>query len=311
MEPLTPQPIEVTFSRLGQSDIPLLSADLTELSNLSPAALEVLEEAWEDIEPARRRQIMRRLVDLAEDNFDLNFDNIFKSHLKDGDEEVRSTAIEGLWENEEASLIQPLIGLLERDRSERVRAAAATALGRFALLAELRKLRPAYRSRVTRALLSVINDKSKPVEVRRRALESAAPLNLPEIRRAIFDAYHSRNHKLKISAIFAMGRSCSRTWLPTLLREMASTEVEMRYEAAQACGELGEKEAVEHLIELVTDADIEVQLVAIKSLGKIGDPEAKECLEGCLDNPDEAIQQAAEQALEELEAGEDLMSFQF
>jgi HEAT repeat protein len=77
----------------------------------------------------------------------------------------------------------------------------------------------------------------------------------------------------------------------------------MRYEAAGACGELGEKEAVPYLIELVSDPDVEVQLAAIKALGKIGAPEAKVCLEQCLDNPNDIVRQAAEQALYELEGG--------
>ncbi len=297
-------PIEEIIASLGNPDKSLLNSRLAQLSSLSSEELKLLDRVWETIEPKRRRQIIYRLVELAENNFELNFDSIFKSRLKDPDDEVRSTAIEGLWESEETSLIEPLINLLEQDGSEKVQAAAATALGKFALLAELKKLRPSHKSKISRALLIVINDKSKPLEVKRRALEAAAPLSLPQMKQAITEAYQSSDPRLKISALFAMGRSCNRFWLPILLKELTSTDAEMRYEAAGACGELGEKEAVPYLTELVSDPDVEVQLVAIKALGKIGAPEAKVCLEQCLDNPNEIVRQVAEQALYELEGGE-------
>jgi HEAT repeat protein len=311
MEPPMSLPIEEIVTSLSQPDRSPASSKLVQLSNLSPEALESLERAWEGIEPKQRRQIMSRLVELAEDNFELNFDSIFKSRLKDSDDEVRSIAIEGLWESEETCLIDPLIGLLEKDSSEKVQAVAATALGKFALLAELKKLRTSHKSKISKALLAIITDEGKPVEVKRRALEAAAPLSLPQMKQAIMEAYQSSNPSLKISAIFAMGRSCNRSWLPILLKELTGSDAEMRYEAAGACGELGEKEAVPYLIELVSDPDAEVQLAAVRALGKIGASEAKGCLEQCLDNPSEAIQQAAEHALYELEGGEEPLSFRF
>jgi len=305
MEPAMPPPIEQTIAELSNHDKPLLNSWLVELSSLNSAELKLFERAWETIEPKRRRQIMYRLVALAEDNFELDFDGILKGRLKDQDAEVRSKAIEGLWENEEASLIDPLIDLLEQDNSEKVQAAAATALGKFALLAELKKLRPSHKSKVCQALLAVINDKSKPIEVKRRALEAAAPLTMSQMKKAIAEAYQSGNHQLRISAIFAMGKSCNPSWIPILLKELASADAEIRYEAAGACGELGEEEAAPYLIELIHDPDIDVRLAVIQALGKIGGPEAKGCLEKCLNSPNEAIQQAAEQALCQLEAEED------
>jgi HEAT repeat protein len=310
MEPAMPPSVEQTIAKLSNPDKQLLNSWLADLSSLNSAELKLFEQAWETIEPKRRRQIMYRLVELAEDNFELDFDNIFKGRLKDEDAEVRSKAIEGLWESEEASLIDPLIDLLEQDSSEKVQAAAATALGKFALLAELEKLRPSHKSKICRTLLTVINDKSKPLEVKRRALEAAAPLTLPQMKKTIAEAYQSRNHQLRISALFAMGKSCNPSWLPILLKELASADAEIRYEAAGACGELGEEEAASYLTELVNDPDIDVRLVAIQALGKIGGPEAKGCLEKCLSSSNEVIQEAAEQALRQLEAEEEPLFFE-
>ena len=305
MEPALPPPVEQTIAKLVNPDTKLLDSWLTDLSILSSADLKPLEQAWPTIELKRRRQIIYRLFELAETNFELDFDDIFKERLKDEDAEVRSKAIEGLWENEEPSLIEPLIDLLEKDSSEEVQAAAARALGKFALLAELEKLRPNQKARVSRSLLAVINDRAKPVEVKRRALEAAAPLSLSQMKKAIAEAYQSGDNKIKISALFAMGKSCNTSWLPILLKELSNTDSEIRYEAAGACGELGGEEAASYLCDIVNDPDIDVRLAAIQSLGKIGGPEAKGCLEKCLNYPDEAIQKAAGQALSQLEAEED------
>jgi HEAT repeat protein len=304
-----PLPIEETIANLSNSDKPLLSSRLTELSNLNAQELALFEEAWQTIEPKRRRQIIYRLVELAENNFELDFDDIFKGRLKDEDADVQSKAVEGLWENEETTLIDPLIELLEPASPEKVQATAATALGKFALLAELDKLRDKHKARVCHALLGVIEDTSRAIEVKRRALEAAAPLSLPQLEKAIARAYQSSVPKLKTSAIFAMGKNCDPRWLPILIRELNNADAEIRYEAANACGELGEKEAAPYLSELTRDADVDVQLAAIQALGKIGGPEAKDSLERCLTDDSEVIQQAAELALNELEAGEDPLSF--
>ncbi len=301
--------LEKTIVELGNSDKPLLNSRLTELSNLNSEELEFFERSWVAIEAERRRQIVHRLVELAEDNLELNFDAIFKYCLKDQDDEIRSKAIEGLWENEEASLIDPLINLLEQDSSEKVQAAAAIALGKFAMLAEHKKLRPCHISKIQQALLVAISDKNRPVEVSRRCLEAVAPVSLPPVKTAIMETYQSHHSKLRISSICAMGKSCDPSWLPILLKELTSADAEVRYESAVACGELGEEAAVPCLVKLVNDPDADVQIAAIQALGKIGSTQAKECLKQCLDSTSEVVRQTAEQVLKELEPQEDPLSF--
>jgi len=303
-------PIEKLISDLANSNKPLSSSGLTELSNLSSEDMEFISRVWESIELKRRQQIIYRLVELAENNFELNFDSIFRNCLKDQDAEVRSKAIVGLRESEEASLINPLIDVLMYDSSEKVQVAATIVLGKFAMLAEHKKIRSCHISKLGEALLSVIGDRSKPVDVRRRALEAAAPLSVPEVRKIIMEAYQSRNSKIRASAVYAMGKSCNHFWLPILLEELANADTEIRYEAARACGELGEEEAVPCLIELLRDPDTNVQLAAIQALGKIGSGEAKEYLEECLNNPNDLVQEAAEQALGSLKIVADPFYFE-
>jgi HEAT repeat protein len=129
------------------------------------------------------------------------------------------------------------------------------------------------------------------------------------VKKAITEAYQGHNSRLRTSAIYAMGRNCDHSWLPVLLKELGSADPEMRYEAATACGELGEEKAALYLTGLLNDPDIDVRVAVIQALGKIGGAEAKECLELCLSSPNEAIHQAAEQSLHELEAGEAPFAF--
>jgi HEAT repeat protein len=302
-------PVKDIIAELAKPDIPMLNSKLAGLSNLDLAELRLLERAWEAMTTERRLEIVTRLVDLAEDNFDLDYNSIFKGRLKDPDNRVRCAAIEGLWENEETSLIEPLISLLAHDPAEDVRSAAAKDLGKFALLAELEKVRPGLKDRIAGALLGAISDRNQPLEVKRRALESVAPLSLPQVREAIAQAYGSGNRLYKISAVFAMGKNCDPVWLPMLSKEMDSADSALRYEAATAAGDLGEKHAVPLLARLIDDPDLEVQLAAIKALGRIGAPEAKGSLEACRNDPNEAIREEAAAALDELAAGGDPLSF--
>lgn len=280
---------------------PLSHAELADLSNLKTAGVDYLAQIWGNIELDRRRKIINRLVELAEENFELNFDVIYKVCLKDQDADIKVKAIEGLWENEEITLISVFIRMLNEDKSEIVQAAAAKALSKFALLAELKKLGPASSSRVSQALLSILNDSTKPREVWRRALEAAAPLSLPDVKKAIGEAYKSADIKIKNSALFSMGKNCDAAWLPILIKELSNINPNVRYEAAGACGEVCAEEAVPYLIKLTQDKDIEVQQAAIIALGRIGGIKAKAHLMELVKGPDESAAEAAETALKQVD----------
>lgn len=304
-----PLPLEDYLDELGRLEEPLITSKLGDLSALSAEEFELFWRAWARIAAERRQQIVSRLVDLAEDNFELNFDDIFQACLFDDDAEVRARAIDGLWECEDRSLIAPLVHLLRKDGEMRVRAAAATALGRFALLAEYGKLLTRDVANVDSSLLATIDDEAEDTEVRRRAIEAISPRNLPQVKAIIRQAYQGDDPRLRFSAVFAMGRNCDPAWLPELLDELSSADPEMRYEAARACGELGDEQAVPQLIELVSDNDMEVSFAAIEALGRIGGSTAKQELEECSHSDDELIRQAAQEALEEVQFEEGPLSF--
>jgi HEAT repeat protein len=289
------------LEELGDLNKPVKASRLTLLSDLSGEETQLLGKVWAKIPLERRRQIIAQLILLSEDNFQLNFDSVFKVCLQDPDALIREKAIEGLSECEQPSLIAPLIGLLKRDSEKSVRAAAAIALGRFALMAELETLPSRYGQQIEDALLSVIDDPEEEVEVRRRAVEAISSFSSPRIREIIEEAYDSEETKMRVSAIYAMGRNCDLVWLPILIRELENPDPEMRFEAARACGELGEEGAVPFLENRLSDPDLLVRLAAIEALGQIGGREAKGILHHLRRHPDAEIRQAAKEALMEAE----------
>ncbi len=289
---------------------PVASSKLVYLSDLSSQELEFLKEIWANADAARRHQVMSQLVHLSEVDFRLDFSGIFTFFLSDPDETIRIQAITGLGGEENYLLITPLLRALKEDTSAKVRAAAATALGKFALLGELDKLPTHYKNKIYTALLDVLDNKVENAEVKRRSLEAASSFNLPRVKELIEQAYHTDDVKLKSSAIYAMGRNCDSAWLPTLITELNNNEAEIRYEAANACGELGAEEAVPHLLKLIEDEDYQVQEAAIKALGQIGGEQAEQALNKLAKNPQPRIREAVKSALEELHFCEHLPFFQ-
>ena len=297
--------LENYMKELSDASKPVVVSKLVNLSDLSREELEVFNKVWSGIEVARRREIAEHLAELAEDNLDLDFDKVFHACLFDVDSEVKVKAIEGLLECEERYLLDPLINLLMGDLDHEVRAAAASALGTFALLVEFGELSANDTAKVEKALFTAYNNKNEQTDVRCRALEAVSTISKPQVEELIRQAYQSNDLEFHASALFAMGRNCNRSWLPILLNELHSPQAQLRFEAARACGELDAKEAVPRLIELIRGEDAQIRLAAIDALGRIGGQQAKKALQDCLEDEDEAISEAAQDALDELEFWED------
>ncbi len=276
-------------------------ASLYHLSGLDNRDLVRVRKAWRRLPTELRQKMMARLVELAEADFEVNFDALFRLGLEDEDPTVRTVSVEGLWEDEDVCLIPILAARLLEDESLDVRAAAAISLGRFILMGELKKIRPEPSTTAYEALLTACQDVDEHMEVRRRALESLAYLGNETVAELIREAYEARDVQLRVSAVFAMGRTADTGWANQVRQELFRPEPELRYEAARACGELQLRDAVPEMEELADDADPEVQEAALWALGQIGGDQARKILERYCLAEDEAIQTAAEAALDELE----------
>ena len=261
---------ESTLNHIA-TDEELHLAHLYIFSKMDKASLALFTETWPTINVDRRRSVLTNLVEISEINFEVDFDPVFLIALGDEDAEVRADAINGLWENENPDLIEPFLHLLHTDETAQVRAAAASALGRFLYMSEIEELDPSRVEPIKGALLGTIYQAGEDIDVRRRAVEAIAFLSEPGINEIIESAYYDENEKMRISAIFAMGRNADKLWRPRVVAELDSESSEIRFEAARACGELEVSEAVPKLIELIDEVDdAEVQEMSIWALGRIG-----------------------------------------
>ena len=302
--------LERTLKELGDLDTPLRFSGLLQLSGLFMEEVHEFKALWLPLPPSRKCEALTKLAELTEDNLALDFAAIFRVSLEDEHHEVREKATRGLWECEDRVMIRPLVALLEGDPSEDVRAAAAVLLGRFAEMAQRGKILGRDAKRTREALLSAIGKEDEGLEVRRRAIEAVACFNTPQIKQMIHDAHQSGNSELKQSAIYGMGRTSDNRWLPTVLEGLEDEDSAIRYEAAIACGQLGEEPAVPHLIALIEDDELQVQLSVIQALGAIGGILAKQALLRCLQLGDEALEEAASAALKSFDFEHDPLGFQ-
>ena len=78
----------------------------------------------------------------------------------------------------------------------------------------------------------------------RRALESLSYCCDSRVSALIEAAYDSDEPRMRISALFSMGRSADPRWTSIVLQELENGEAEMRFEATRACGELQVTDAV-------------------------------------------------------------------
>jgi HEAT repeat protein len=291
--------LENLIEQLGAEPGALPFSELYAFSDLSGERLARFRAAWDTTAAATRRRIAKGMVQLAEASFEVNFDAIFRHCLGDLDAEVRAAAIDGLWENEEVRLIGPLLTMLRSDPSVQVRAAAATSLGRYVLAGELEELEPPVQMRIVTELLIRYHLSDESVEVRRRAIESAAYACTPEVVEAIEMAYFDDDDQMRLSAVMGMGRSCDRRWKEIVLEELQNPQPAMRYEAALASGGLMLKAAVPSLATLLDDADQQVRDATIWALGQIGGTQARQVLLSAYEDADPETQSILEEALAE------------
>lgn len=302
--PRTSLTIEQVLEQLNQIELPLSAAVINRLSDLNAADLARFGEGWPYIPSDRRSQLLQRLGEVSETNFELDYVEVTRLGLNDSDEEVRVAAIEAAWYDETLDFLHAIMKLARRDPVEAVRAEALSAMGRFILLGELDELKPSEAREAQDVALAIYRSDDESVEVRRRAIEALGNCTRAGVPELIQDAYESDDSQMRASALFAMGRTCDDIWAGIILEELISDDPEMRYEAARAAGELELSDAVERLGQLLRDDDREVLEMAVSALGEIGNDEARELLEAGIERAElggdlvlvEAIQEALEHA---------------
>ncbi len=273
------------------------------LSGLLPHEIEQFAPVWAAFDVDYKHTVLTELLDSSETNFELEYTAVAHAALDDEDGAVRAAAVELLWHDETLTTMDRLLTLARADSDDSVRAAALSALGRFILLDEWGDLPEGSSSEARQLALYLFADETQSVDVRRRALEAVSNCTLDAVEPAIREAYHSDERLMRVSAVFAMGRTYDERWNTDVLRELKSDDAEMRYEATRAAGELELRGALSLLGTLAfnENEDAEIREIAIWSLGEIGGADAIRVLHKVMDEAEEndnsALLEAAEEAL--------------
>jgi HEAT repeat protein len=299
---------------LRDENQPIPTQHLDELSDLDKEHRAQFSTTWSSISTQRKLKLLQIMGQQAFDHFALSFDAINRIAIHDPSSEVRSIAIENLWESEDPSLVPILLESLTCRDDVRIRAVAATALGKFVWLGEIGNIAPELLRQIESGLLTACRDDDSH-EVRRRSLESVGYSSHDQVPQHIEEAYNSQNEEMQQSAILAMGRSANDRWASCVLAELSSPSPLIRMEAARAAGELEVREAVDSLIDLLQDVNDAIRLAAIWGLAELGGESALNALiELGEQSEDSELQDVIQEAIDYLtfiEGSRNLLLFDF
>lgn len=277
-------------------------------SDITDADLKEVKKIWPQITPKRKINLLQDLEHMMEADTLLSCDDVARFALADEDANVRTHAISLLWECEDPKLAERFAEMLSTDTSDIVRAAAASALGKFVLMGELEEISRKVFTDTIDLLLKVYNSELSE-RVRQEILRSLSYSGQRDIAIMIQEAFLSDRKDWKLAALESMGRSADTRWKNHVLSMLDDPDEDYQYEAIRAAGELELKPARLPLLEMLMEDEIEdsdLRFQVIWALSKIGGESVYETLQELLDNAeDEDEIDVLELALENLEFTDD------
>ncbi len=302
---------QMVLDELLDSNRQMISAaSLYEFSDLDPASLQALLEAWPRIAPDRKRLLLERLQDLSDEDTLVSFAELARALLNDADAQIRTRAMHLLDEYDDVKLVPAFLDILAHDEDVAARAQAAASLGKYVELGELEEISPAVLHQVEEALLEKVNSDDQIV-VRCHALEALGYSSRPEVARLIESAFRLQNPDWQTSALLAMGRSADERWQEAVLQALGDDRPSIQLAAVQAAGELRLGAARSLLFDILEEVeDSEILAATLWSLSQIGGEEVLVLLESLLDEAqDQELIEFLEDALDNLAFTEDLNRF--
>lgn len=275
---------------------------LRALSDPSDDTLRRVMALWPRLAPERRRELLAALERLSEEDPTLDFHRVALTALRDGDPATRILAVRSLQNEDRPEYMRLLLTILREDEVPGVRNEVASVLAQFVVAAELGMVPEEDSETLAATLRDVIEDIEEADEVRGRALEALGAFSDEATAELISEQYEVGNHRMRVAALRAMGRSASEGWLEVLVYHFDDDDAEIRAVSAEAAGALLVDEAVPPLIMLAQeDRDEDVQVAAIRALGEIANDEAERVLSRWLsERRDPHIQEAIRDALAEV-----------
>jgi len=273
-----------------------------------------MEKSRDQLNKDEKIQFLSRIVEGRD--YLTDYLPVLQDFLDDEEAEVRGLAVTGLWDYPKPEMIEALFDKAENDPDEGVRCKAIVTLGRYVYegvmadydfdwepMEEMMRedeLREEDFLRVKEFLLGIYRAQDKTLDERRFAVEALSFSSEPDVFEIIEDAYAHPDNKMKMSALFAMGRNGHTRWENAILEELHSPVKALQIEAIRAAGEASFEEAGKDLLGLTYSDDRDVKLEAIWALGQTGWEGAFERLDDLAYlSEDEEIRDTAELALEE------------
>ena len=270
---------------------------LAELSGISSQDGLKIVRLWSRWTNDEVLELHTQLSDLSAVDSTMEFECIFKAGLDHKDGRVRAAAAHGLAETGDTTAISRILEIMETDPDVGARAAAASTVSSFAVVASEGRLTERLRVRMLEALTGVLDASDASSELWRRALEAAGAFGDARINRYIDRAMKSGGTDLKRSVLIAMARTCDPRWLDFVTQELENSDATVRFEAVNALGEIGEEADAFYLEEPLDDQDLMVQLAAVAAAEKIGGPTAKNMLQIAGQSSEPSVASAAAEAL--------------
>ena len=281
---------------------------LRQLSGLNRADAAAIVGAWEEWSEEAVGGTFEQLVQLAEVDSGVEFDELFAQCMSQPDDEIRATAVSALTGNGDSQLIEPLCALLLGDSSWEVRSRSAIALGAYAEYADAERI-SAHRAERILAVLSEAIDDPAP-EVSGAALVAYAGMPDSDSNGVIDQVFDPDSDDSEALAFVyaAMGRSSGRHWLSEVLHAFDHPSAQVRRSATLAYGELADPDDDLGCLEAqIDDEDLEVQLAAITALMTIGTQDARTMLtQAAQDTTEPAVRELAEDLLSQLSDEDEL-----
>lgn len=292
----------------GQKELSRRS--LQEFSDMDPASLKALFEAWPRIKADRKRRLLEGLQSLSDTDTLVSFDDFARALLTDADAQVRVRALRLLDECDDVKLVPAFLKIMTSDEDAAARAEAASSLGKYVELGELEEIPQTTQHQIEDALLEKVNSDDQPL-VRRHALEALGYSSRPEVVTLLESAFRRQDPDWQASALFAMGRSSDDRWEEQVLSRLMDENPRVRLAAVEAAGELSLSSAHAILLRMLEDEEEDdVFSAAIWSLSQIGGEDARVYIENLLDLTDDDQQIGfLEDALDNLAFTEDLSHF--
>jgi HEAT repeat protein/beta-lactamase regulating signal transducer with metallopeptidase domain len=249
----------------------------------------LLDLAADETDDEARRQLAWMIGENA-DRGDRRAGEVLIKLLKDGDAEVRATAVWALAEMEYVPALDAIVSMTE-DSNDEVRERAVWAI------AELAEEAPS--DQAVEALARAMS--SSNAQVRETAAWGLGELEDPRAVDVLIRAMGDSDPEVRKKVIWALGEIEDPRAVTVLSNALKDGNKEVRRRAANALHEIDTEASHRALGAAVGDADVQVRRLAVYALSELEDPASIGVLEQAAQDSDKGLRRAAIHALADME----------